>query len=324
MKEKETKAVSAKGTENEKNNESKGKKIVMTIFNTFINVLIVLVLVVSLVVATLALTSKANNGVPSILGYSFHTIQTKSMEGGNPQYEGGSYDVGDLVIGKTTGGNPNEVYEVGDIVVYTTGDDDIAMVVHRIIEVEDVGGGVLAYTTKGDNNDIPDSLAHTADQIVAVTYDHNFHGSVIKGVGKVLDFIRTGQGFFFVVLLPMIIFFLYEIVRVVLNAVNYRNAKTMEEIENSKEDQQAAIDAAVAAALAAMNKSGDSEKKEERPAEAKEEKKEEPKADEKSEAKEEVKTDAAPADLSPEQLEQFKQFMAFQKAQQEQNDNKTE
>ena len=230
--------------------QSKGKKILMTILNTFINILIVIVLVVSLVVATLALTSKANDGVPSIFGYSFHTIQTQSMVGGSDEYEGGNYDVGDLVIGKVTKGNPNEIYELGDIVVYKTDDENISMIVHRIIAIDD-STGVRVYTTKGDNNEVEDKATHTASQIVAVAYDHNYHGSVLKGIGKGLDFIRTGQGFFFVVLLPMIIFFLYEIVRVVMNAVNYRNAKTKEEIEQSKEDQQAAIDAAVAAALAA-------------------------------------------------------------------------
>ena len=313
MKEKDNKeTINNKGEAAEK----KGKSIGMTILNTFINILIIIVLVVSLVVATLALTSKANNGVPSIFGYSFHTIQTSSMEGGSDEYQGGNYDVGDLVIGKTTSGNPNEVYEMGDIVVYTTEDENISMIVHRIVAIDD-STGERVYTTKGDNNEVEDKTTHTAAQIVAVTYDHNYQGAVLKGLGKALDFIRTGQGFFFVVLLPMIIFFLYEIVRVVLNAVNYRNAKAMEEIEQSKEDQQAAIDAAVAAALAAQNASA---KTEDKHAADKTEDKPEAKAEEKAEDKAEAKADAAPADLSPEQLEQFKQFMAFQKAQQEQED----
>ena len=313
MKEKDNKETINKNGEQA---ENKGKSIGMAILNTFINVLIVVVLVVSLVVATLALTSKANGGVPSIFGYSFHTIQTSSMVGGSNEYEGGSYDVGDLVIGKTTGGNPNEVYEVGDIVVYKTNDQNVSMIVHRIIEIEEIDG-VVAYTTKGDNNAVADEAKHSADDIVAVTYDHSYQGAVLKGFGKVLDFIRTGQGFFFVVLLPMIIFFLYEIVRVVLNAVNYRNAKTKEEIEQSKEDQQAAIDAAVAAALAAQNSAN---KTDDKPAAEPAADKTEDKDVEKAEEKTEAKTDAAPADLTPEQLEQFKQFMAFQKAQQEQEE----
>ena len=299
---------------NEAPEQSKGKKVLMAILNTFINILIVIVLVVSLVVATLALTSKANGGVPAIFGYSFHTIQTQSMVGGNPDYDGGSYDVGDLVIGKITNANPNEVYEVGDIVVYQTEDENVSMIVHRVIEIDD-STGIRMYTTKGDNNDIADLTPHSADQIVAVTYDHNYQGAVIKGVGKALDFIRTGEGFFFVVLLPMIIFFLYEIVRVVINAVNYRNAKAKEEIEQTKEDQQAAIDAAVAAALAAQN-AANAQAQAPAPAPA-------PAPEAAPAAPAEAPTAAPagqPADLTPEQLEQFKQFMAFQQAQQQNND----
>ena len=315
--------------ENQTNNgEKKSVTIVKNILNAVINFLIIIVLVVSLAVATLALTSKANGGVPSILGYSFHTIQTSSMEGGSDVYEGGSYDVGDLVIGKVTNGNPNEVYELGDIVVYTTEDDNtptgVGMIVHRVIEINEDENGTRSYTTQGDNNDIADANTHTASQIVAVTYDHDYNGKVFKGIGKALDFIRTGQGFFFVVLLPMIIFFLYEIVRVVLNAVNYRNAKAKEEIEQAKEGQQAAIDAAVAAALAkqaelnAQNAAAQPAPQQPAAAPAPAQQPAPVQEAAPAEAPAEKPAENAPKapELTPEQMEQFKQFMAFQQAQQ--------
>lgn len=262
-------------------------KIVKKILNTIINILIILVLITSVAVATLALTSKANNGVATIFGYAFHTIQTPSMQGGSDVYEGGDYDPGDLVIGKSTQSDPSAEYQLGDIVVYTEQNDgeDVKMISHRIIEIDEDDSGNTVYTTKGDNNDIPDLDTHTAAQIVSVCYTADYHGPVLKGFGKVLDFIRQPQGFFFVVLLPMIIFFLYEIIRVVLNAVNYKNEKAKEEKDKAEQEKQEAIEAAVAAAKAEL---GD-------------------------------KQPAAPAGMTDEQMEQFKQFMAFQQMQNAQN-----
>ena len=295
--------------------EKKGTRIVKAILNTIINILIVLVLIVSLVVATLALTSKANDGVATIFGYSFHTIQTSSMEGGSDEYEGGDYYPGDLVIGRATGANPNEVYEVGDIIVYSAQDDDnpdaVQMIAHRIV-ARDEENGTYYYTTKGDNNDIEDTDAHTAAQILSVCYDHDYHGTVIKNVGGALDYIRTPQGFFVVVLIPMIIFFLYEIIRVVMNTLNYKKARSEEEKENAEREKQEAVDAAVAAVLEAQKAA------QAVPAEATAGEGEQlavaPPTDVVSA---EAPAKAAP-EMSAEDYEEFKRFMAFKKAQETQ------
>lgn len=50
-------------------------------------------------------------------------------------------------------------------------------------------------------------------------------------MGNFLSFIRTQLGFFLCVLLPMIIFFVYEAVRVVLNLLAYNKEKTLEQAQ---------------------------------------------------------------------------------------------
>ncbi|MBQ9680428.1 MAG: signal peptidase I [Ruminococcus sp.] len=265
---------------------SKGSRIIKTVLNTIINILIVMVLVTSILIAVLSLTSKANNGVATIFGYSFHTIQTPSMDGGNPDFDGGDYKVGDLVIGKTDGASDRD-YQVGDIISYRTASDEgeTMLICHRIVDKTEYNG-VAVYQTQGDANDTPDQLVpedyiHNYD-ITSLCYDADYHGKVLSGWGKPLDFIREPQGFFFAVLLPMIIFFMYEIIRVVLNAMNYKKSKANEEKENAEKEKQEAVDAAVAAALA---------------------------------AKDSDKSSEAPAGITAEQMEQFKQFMEFQKMQ---------
>jgi signal peptidase len=295
----------------DKPEQKKGVKIALKVGNIIINTLIVVVLITSIVIAALALTSKANGGVPQLFGYSFHTVMSPSMEGGSTQYEGGSYNVGDLVIGKVTNGNTNEIYEIGDIVVYTTKNDNtpdgVEMIVHRVIAREDDGNGKFIYTTKGDNNPVEDSAKHSAAEIIAVCYDHNYHGAVWRGFGAVLNYLRSSQGFFLVVLLPMIIFFLYEIIRVVLNALNYKKSKSEEDKADLEREKQEAVEAAVKAALAAVGKTDAPESAPADPAPA----------DEPAEAPAVADTpekSAAP-EMTAEQLEQFKQFLAFQEAQ---------
>ncbi len=278
MKETETK------TQNRK--PSKGKKVVKVILNTIINILIVIVLITSVFIAVLSLTSKANNGVATIFGYSFHTIQTPSMDGGSPQYPGGDYKVGDLVIGKASGAQDRD-YMLGDIVAYRAeAEDGSPMIIcHRIVGVSE-GNGVKSYQTQGDANDMPDQNAvdnyiHNYD-ITSLCYDAEYHGTVLSGWGKPLDFIRQPQGFFFVVLLPMIVFFMYEIIRVILNAMNYKKSKAEEEKENAEKEKDDAVKAAVAAALAEQNAGVLSE---------------------------------GTSGMSAEEMEQFRQFQAFQKMQ---------
>ena len=115
--------------------------------------------------------------------------------------------------------------------------------------------------------------------IRSVYYTKGYEGKIIKGVGSVLDFLQSQKGFFLVVLLPMIIFFMYELIRVVMNAMNYKKAK-------ADEEKDEAVKAAVAAALseqqASDNKGSDPSKM-----------------------------------LTPEQLEQLKQYMESQKSESE-------
>lgn len=292
MKEKETKTQSQV--------PSKGIRVVKVILNTIINILIVLVLVTSILIAVLSLSSKANNGVATIFGYTFHTIQSPSMEGGNPDFDGGDYKVGDLVIGKAT--DASAEFELGDIVSYKTVNLETGegvLICHRIVDVFE-NEGSLCYQTQGDANDNPDQHAHgeyiSAVSIKSVCYDADYHGAVLKGWGKTLDYIREPQGFFFAVLLPMIIFFMYEIVRVVINAMNYKKSKAESDKEDAEKEKQEAVKAAVAAALA-----------------------EKEKQDSAAEADSDKSAGSAPAKesaVSDEELEEFRRFREFKKMQQ--------
>ena len=290
-----------KNSETQNNAPSKGKRIVKAIFNTIINILIVLVLVTSLFIAVISLTSKST-GISTIFGYTIQPIQSDSMKGGSPDgYGGKDFGKGDLVIAKATNFKADAKYERGDIITYKTVDTDgnDLLMSHRIVDVNTSPQGLVKYQTWGDNREmatVPDQENVeeyiTASDIASLFYSSNYQGIVLKGWGAPLDFLRTQQGFFFVVLLPMIIFFMYALVRVVLSATNYKKSK-------ADEEKDEAVKAAVAAALAEKGvKQDDTQAVANTPAPA----------------------DAPAPQMSAEEMEQFRQFQEFQKMQKAQQE----
>ena len=278
----------------------KGKKVVKTIFNVIINILIVAVLVVSIIVAVLALTSKADpNGLPNVFGYTLQYVQTPSMDAPSPDgYEGGPYTTKDVIIGKIYKPGESPELQVGDIITYNSNDKNedgsYRLVTHRIVDKQKASDGSFVFQTWGDNREaaqVPDQDKvenYLRDsEVIAINYTQEYHGKVLNGWADFMRTLRSPGGFFGIVLIPMIIFFLYAIIRVVISAMNYKKGKEDDAKEEAEKEKQAAVDAAVAAALASQNNAQDAKSAE----------------------------SAAPADMTPEQLEQFKQFMAFQETQ---------
>lgn len=224
-------------------------KVVKGIFNTIINILIVLVLVVSVLVATLALTSKSS-GISTVFGYTVQVIMSDSMDGGSDEYEGGDFRSGDVIIGKATKFDPFTTYAEGDIVTYLgtlEGYEQLGdqLICHRIVDVQEYEG-ITVYQTQGDNrsvSQIPDQSSVdeyiTAAAIGAVFHTENYDGIKIAGLGRVYQFINSQMGFFLCILLPMIIFFLYVLIKVVINFVDYKRAKEEEKKEQDKPAQSA-------------------------------------------------------------------------------------
>lgn len=212
-------------------------KCLKKIFNVIIDIIVILILIVSILVVVLSLTSKSS-GVPNILGIAPLSVQSNSMED--------TFTTGDLLLSQVTN-DPGETYEVGDIVSFPIDvNGESVLNTHRIVEViED--DNITYYRTQGDNkntNPEPDKDLQTASTIVA-----KYTGTKISGLGNVLSFIRTQLGFFLCILLPMIIFFVYEAIRVVMNIIAYNNEKAINNaqaaVQNSElteEQKQKAIE----------------------------------------------------------------------------------
>ena len=191
------------------------KKVVKRIVNIIIDIIVILILAVSVLIVTLSLTSKSS-GVPNIFGVAPLSVLSSSMED--------TINIGDMILCEVTD-DPSYEYEKGDIVTFPiTVNGESVLNTHRIVEVIK-DDNITYYRTQGDNkktNPEPDKDLQTSPTIVA-----KYTGTRIGGVGNFLSFIRTRLGFFLCVLLPMIIFFVYEAIRVVLNLLAYNKEKKL-------------------------------------------------------------------------------------------------
>ena len=212
-------------------------KMVKKILNVIIDVIVIVILLVSIVVVALSLSSRSS-GVPNIFGIAPLSVDSSSMED--------TLMVNDLIFCKISD-NPTDRFQKGDIVTfYQNIEGESRLNTHRIIEVIHDGDAEY-YRTQGDNqktNPEPDAYLKTPNDIVA-----KYTGNKIGGVGAFFSFIRTQLGFFLVILLPMILFFVYEAIRVIMNIIAYNKEKAAEEaaaaVANSdltEEQKQRAIE----------------------------------------------------------------------------------
>ena len=231
-------------------NKTQAKKIA----SIAVNVLLWAFLAFAALVTILTFVSvNAKDGVPSILGKSFVSVQSPSMDGDQK----GSFKQGDLLIVTKISEEEAKELEVGTIVVYRSPEDinkdgntgDINT--HRIIE-KYTEGGILYYKTQGDANSHADAKPIQCTDIVAVYNGH----SRLKGIGSAADFLRSSIGFLLIVVLPMALFFIYEVYNLIKILMEQKlkkaaatvSAETEEEIKRRAIEEFLAQQAAAAAA----------------------------------------------------------------------------
>ena len=196
------------------------RKVLKRIFNIMIDIIVVLILIVSVLVVTLSLTTESS-GVPNIFGIAPLSVQTQSMED--------TINPGDLIFCSLT--DIEDEFQKDDVVTFPIEiNGEKVLNTHRIVEVVK-DQNITYYKTQGDNketNPEPDMDLQTSSTIVA-----KYTGTKIPGLGNALSFIRTQLGFFLCILLPMIIFFIYEGIRVIINLLAYNKEKAIEEAKDT-------------------------------------------------------------------------------------------
>ena len=133
----------------------------------------------------------------------------------------------------------------GDIVTFhAIINNEYALNTHRINEIIDYGEA-RGYITKGDNNDVADSHAISDNDIVGKYVGKSAF------LGGVIGFLSGKVGFLLVIVLPMLLFFVYQVYHLIMVSINLKKAIAAEEAAKKAEDEESA-DAKLAQAQAAL------------------------------------------------------------------------
>lgn len=178
------------------------------------NIVLWLFVAFAVVITVLVFAANANSdGVPSIGGKSPISVLTDSM---SPTFK-----AGDLIICRMLTDQEKANVEVDEVITYyvdlnNDGIDEINS--HRVVDKYEESGYVY-YITQGDNEDtnpVPDENPVAYYDVICV-----YTGTRIPGLGGFLSFLQTQLGFLLIIVLPLVLFFLYELYRffTVLNDV---------------------------------------------------------------------------------------------------------
>ena len=202
-----------------------------------ISVILWAIILLAALYAFTTMATKDDQSVASILGYTPLVVETDSMK---PTFESGDL----IFIKKCDTSKLNE----GDIITFhTIIDNQYALNTHRIQKIDEANG-VRSYTTIGDNNNgIAYQHVISDGDIVGKYIGH------VSGLGKVMNFLSSSMGFLIVIVLPMLLFFIYQVYNLIMISIRLKKAMAVEnaeEIANARIQQEKADQAADEAARA--------------------------------------------------------------------------
>lgn len=179
-----------------------------------ISILLWAVILLAALFAFTTLATKDSSHVANLAGYTPLSVVSNSM---SP-----TFDAGDLIIIRSC--DPETLQE-GDIITFhTIINNEFALNTHRIAEIDDESG-VRNYVTKGDNNEIADVHMITDGDIVG-----KFVVRLPK-FGRVVEFLSSSTGFLLVIVLPLLIFFIYQVYHLVTVSIDLKKALAVENLQ---------------------------------------------------------------------------------------------
>ena len=198
-----------------------------------ISVILWAIILLAALYAFTTMATKDDQSVSRILGYTPMTVESDSMKP--------TFCKGDLIFIKQC--DTSKLKE-GDIITFhPIIDHQYALNTHRIQKIDEVNG-IRSYTTIGDNNNgVADQHVISDGDIVGKYVGH------ISNLGKVMSFLSSSMGFLIVIVLPMLLFFIYQVYNLIMISIRLKKAIAVENAEelakaglNKADVEQAAKD----------------------------------------------------------------------------------
>ena len=186
------------------------------VLKVVVDILAWVILIAAFLVTVMVFSSSRNNGIASLFGFMPMSVQSDSMAP--------TFKQGDLIFVKKV----SDLYSLKEndvITFYTIIEGNRVLNTHRIATINDPDGS-RSFTTRGDNNPVDDEIAVYPSDIVG-----KWTGARIPGGGRVLDFLRSKTGFFVCVVIPMAIFFLFELYKFIATLIESKQVNITKEDE---------------------------------------------------------------------------------------------
>lgn len=196
-------------------------KVVKRLGTVVLSIVLWIVILVAALYAFTTMATRDNQNVANILGYTPLVVKSDSMAP--------TFSADDLIFIKKC---DTSTLEEGDIICFhTIIENEYALNTHRIKSIETVGEA-RSYTTVGDNNNgVADLHVISDGDIVGKYVGH------LQGVGRVMDFLSSSTGFLIVIVLPMLLFFIYQVYHLIMISIRLKKAvavETAREVEAAK------------------------------------------------------------------------------------------
>lgn len=218
-----------------------------------LNILAWIILLFALLVTVIVFSSSRNGDTANLFGYIPLTVESDSMKP--------TFKKGDLIVIKEV----DDLYDLkkGDVITYWTMIEGKRVKnTHRIADIEESGSS-RSFIMKGDNN-----AANDEDPVLPSDIIGKWNEFKIGGAGKIMDFLRTKKGFFICIVVPMILFFLFELYKFIVTLMEVRKPALTEADE--EEIKKRAIEEYLAEQKKTQASAGEEDTKaEETPAEDK-------------------------------------------------------
>lgn len=162
------------------------------ILNVMFYVLFILVFILTIIFIVYVTNARKNGGDISFGGFRLYNIVSGSMQPSLP--------VGSTILSEKV--DPDSIKK-GDIISFRSGSMVIS---HRVYDIYKQSNNIMVFSTKGDANNSVDNTPVFENQIVGKVTKY------VPYVGYALNYITTKNGMMTIIVIPMLIFAVFQII----------------------------------------------------------------------------------------------------------------
>lgn len=233
--------------------ESTKKVNVKKTIDVIVNVILWLFVIFAVAVTIIAVSAGGNKkNIPTIGGTCYLSVQSDSMNAKKPDWvkedKPYGFKKGDLIFGKYIADDADALSKVeeGDIITYEYDMNKDGVIspgeynTHRVKSVRKTDGKVDYFETIGDNEEFSHGKTEevSVSKVIAV-----YTGKKAAGLGSALGFLSSQLGFGLCILLPLALFFGYELFVFIKTLLKVKNeGKKMITAEDEEAIKQRAVE----------------------------------------------------------------------------------